>query len=168
MRASCSPRREGPQASVPWVTPGSCLRNQRCHSLSWPPEGKEGLEAWVVWVTASSLKKLKRISALLQLKLKEEVGYMVNNPRAIGTKWMQEEKLSSDTLVGRPRLWEGVWTTGAHGKVHTVQHNVGSITTATGRWTLSLGIKDACINCITIQLCSARRRNNRRVVQERE
>lgn len=52
---------------------------------------------------------------------------MVNNPRAIGARWMQEEKFSSDMLVGNPRLQEGIWSRGAHKKAHTVQHNVGSI-----------------------------------------
>ena len=89
--------------------------------------------ARVVWVTASSLTSRNEnlsfplISALLQLKLKAEVGYMVNNPRAIGTGWMREEKFSSDTLVGSPRLQEGIWSKEADGKVYTVQHNVGSI-----------------------------------------
>lgn len=90
-------------------------------------------QAWVVWVTASSLISRNEslpfplVSALWQLKLKAEAGYMVNNPRAIGTRWMREEKFSSDMLVRSPRRQEGIWSKGAHGRVHTVQHNVRSV-----------------------------------------
>lgn len=70
-------------------------------------------------------------------------GYTVNNPRAISIKEMQEEKIQLRHAGKEIKTSERYWSKGPTEKKTLCSITLGqSITAATGRWALALGIKD--------------------------
>lgn len=128
-RFLCSLEKERLQLSVVWVSTGSWLRNQRHHLCCDHQKEKTLLRGWFGSQPPHWPQEIKILLSLsLQASYNSNLtSYIVNNPRAISIRGMQEEKIQLRHTGKEIKTSERHLEQGAHRKEYTVQHNLGSV-----------------------------------------